>query len=48
MTSNDLAKPNTKTKSNKRNKNISKSGSVHENVEINEHYLDEILYKNDL
>ena len=44
MTSNDLK--STQTKSNKKNKNISKAGSLQENIEINEHYLDEILRNN--
>ena len=48
MTSNDLDKPDTNTKSNKRNKNILEVGSVHENIENNEHSLDEILHRNDL
>ena len=43
MTSNDLK--STQTKSNKKNKNDIKGGSVQENVEINEHYLDKILKK---
>ena len=44
MASNDVAKPKTNTKStckrasNKRNKNILESGSVHENFEINDEY----------
>ena len=46
MTSNDF-KTN-QTKSNKKNKSVLKAGSMHENVEINEHYLDEILNKNDI
>ena len=29
-----------------RNKNILKAGSVQENIEINEHFVDEILHKN--
>ena len=33
----------TQTKSNKKNKNILKAGSVQEDIEINEHYLDKIL-----
>ena len=41
MTSNDLK--TTQTKSNKKNKNVLKAGSVQQNIEINEHYLDEIL-----
>ena len=45
LTSNDPTKPETKTKSNKKNKNILKTGYVHENTEINEHYLDEILHE---
>ena len=46
LTSNDL-----KTTSNepvKIKKNRLKSGSAHENIEINEHYLDEVFHKNDL
>ena len=41
MTSNDLK--TTQTKSKKKNKNVLKAGSVQQNSEINEHYLDEIL-----
>ena len=54
LTSNDPVKGNANTEtiiertSNKKNKTILKTGSVHENFEINEHYLDEILHKNDL
>ena len=50
LTSNDLITPETTAKrtSDKKNKNIKKAGSVHENVDINEHYLAEILHKNDL
>ena len=44
MTSNDLK--STQTKSKKRNKYVLKAGSVQENIEINEHYLDEILQNN--
>ena len=50
MTSNDLKRPQStsneiskKTKA----KNNLKGGSVQENVEINEHYLDKILKNND-
>ena len=43
LTSNDF-KANTKT--NKKNKHILKAGSVQENIEINEHYLDKILDNN--
>ena len=46
VTSNDLQ--TTQTKSNKKNKNILKAGSVQENNEINEHYLDEILDNKDI
>ena len=46
MTSNDLK--STQTKSNKKNKNFLKTGSVQENIEINEHYLDEILDNNNI
>ena len=42
MTSNDLK--TTQTKSNKKNKNVLKAGSVQQNIEFNEHYLDEILH----
>ena len=45
-TSNDLK--TTQTKSNKKNRNILQAGSVQENIEINEHYLDEILDNNDI
>ena len=41
MISNDIK--SIQTKSNKKNKNDLKAGSVQENIEINEHYLDEIL-----
>ena len=30
----------------KKNKNVLKAGSVQQNIEINEHYLDEILQNN--
>ena len=45
MTSNDLK--TTQTKSKKRNKNVVKAGSMQENIEINEHYLDKILKNKD-
>ena len=45
LTSNDLVKPDKNTKSKTRNKNNLKSGSMQENIEINEHYFDEILLK---
>ena len=45
MTSYDLK--TTQTKSNKKNKNVLKAGSVQHNIEINEHYLDKILKNND-
>ena len=48
MTSNGLKTTQTNTKSNKKNKNIPKGGSVHENIEINDQYLDEILENNDI
>ena len=44
MTSNDLK--TTQTKSNKKNKHVLKAGSVQQNIEINAHYLDEILQNN--
>ena len=46
MTSNDFKTTQTETKSNNENKNFVKAESVHENIEINEHYLDEILQNN--
>ena len=50
MTSNDLKRPqstsNEFSKKTKAENNL-KGGSVQENVEINEHYLDEILKNND-
>ena len=45
MTSNDLK--TTQTKSNKKDKNDLKCGSIQEDIEINQHYLDEILKNND-
>ena len=42
MTSNDLAKHETHTKYNRRYKNVLKVGSMQENIEINDQYLDEI------
>ena len=48
MTSGDLAKPGTKTKYNRKNKNILKTGSVQENTKTSDEYLDEIHHKNDL
>ena len=44
-TSNDLK---TNTKSNKRNKNILKAGSIHENIELKNQYFDEFLDNNDI
>ena len=44
MISNDLK--TTQTKSNKKNKHILKTGSVQQYIEINEHYLNEILHNN--
>ena len=45
LTSNDFK---TNTKSNKKNKQVLKAGSVQENNEINEHYLDKILDINNI
>ena len=49
-TSNDLAKPESivRNTSNKRNENFLKAGSVHENIEINDKFLDEILDNDNL
>ena len=44
VTSNNLK--TTQTKSNKKNKKDLKGGSIQENNEINDHYLDEILQNN--
>ena len=46
MTSNDLKTTQTNTKSNSKNKILLKAGSMQENIEINEHYLDETLDNN--
>ena len=46
MTSNDPNKPETNTKSNKKNK--LKVGFIHENFESNDQYLDENLVNNDI
>ena len=43
MTSNDLKTSQTNTKSNKKNKNVLKAGSMHENIETNDQYLNESL-----
>ena len=43
-TSNDLK--TSQTKSNKKNKSVLKAGSMQLNIEINKHYLDEILDNN--
>ena len=45
MTSNDLKRPQSTSKI--KSKNVLKGGFVQDNIEINEHYLDEILQKND-
>ena len=46
MTSNDVVKPEANTKSGKKNKSILKTGSMLENIDINEQYLDETIHKN--
>ena len=48
MTPNDLKKTQTNTKSNRKNTTILETGSVQENIENNEHCLDEILHKNNI
>ena len=54
MTSNDLAEPDTITESivkrlsNKRNKRNIKGGSIHESIEINDEFLDDIIHNNNL
>ena len=49
MTSNDLKKPQSTTNENSnktKTKIILKGGSVQENIEIDEHYLDKVLKNN--
>ena len=51
MTSNDLKRPQSTSNENvisskNEKKNIVKAGSVHDNVETNEHYFDEIRWNN--
>ena len=46
MTSNDLK--SSQTKSNRKNRNVLKAASVQQNIEINEHCLDEILDNNNI
>ena len=54
MTSNDLTQPETNTEStvkrtsNKRNKNDLKTGSVHENIEIDNKYVVEFRHNNNV
>ena len=48
MTSNDFKTTQTNIKSNRKNKNILKPGSVFENIEINDQLLDEILDINEI
>ena len=48
MTSNDLKLTQTNSKSNEKNNDILKAGSIHENIEIDGNYLDEVLDNNDL
>ena len=46
MTSYNVAKPETKIKSNTEDKKILEIGSVHGNIGINDEYSDEILHNN--
>ena len=46
MTSNDLKGPQSTSNKTRTKKNL-KGGSIQEDIEINEHYLDEILKNND-
>ena len=51
MTSNDLKRTQSTSNENikkSKTKNNLKGGSVQQNIEINEHYLDEILNNNDI
>ena len=45
MTSNDLKRPQS-TSNRAKTKNNLKGGSIQENIEINEHYLDKVLKNN--
>ena len=45
MTSNDLKRPQSTSKT--KSKTVPNGGSVQDNIEINEHYLDEFLHNND-
>ena len=50
MTSKDLKRPQSTSNENSKKtktKNILKGGSMQENIEINEHYLDKTLKNND-
>ena len=47
-TSNDLKTTQTSTKSNRKKIYILKAGSIHENIEINDQYLDKILDNKDI
>ena len=44
MTSTDVVKPETNTKSTQENKNISRAGSVNGKIEFNNQYLDEFFH----
>ena len=46
MTSNDLKRPQSSPDKTKTKNNL-KFGSVQENIEIDEHYLDKVLKNND-
>ena len=46
MTSNDLKTTSNDNKKKIKTKNKLKAGSIQENIEINEHYLDKILKNN--
>ena len=48
MTLNDLKTTQTNTKSNRKNKTFLKTGSIHENIEINDQYLLDVLDNNDI
>ena len=48
MTLKNLKTTQTTTKSNNKNNNILKAGSIHEKIEFNDQYLDKILDNNDI
>ena len=48
MTPNDFKTSQTNSKSNSKNKNFLKTGSIHEGIELSDQYSDEISDNNDI